>query len=542
MARSEMNVSMPSTTRHDFSRVPHADIPRSVFNRSHGHKTTADAGFIFPIYVDEALPGDTITLKMSGFGRLATPIHPTMDNLYITTFFFSVPLRLVWDNFKKFMGEQTNPGDSTDYVVPTYSAPSGGFTELSLEDYMGIPTKVENVKISAFWARAYNLIYNEWFRDENLINSLPVPKDDGPDDPTSYKLQKRGKRHDYFTASLPWPQKGPSVPIPVGGIAPITGIGATSDFPSAPQRTVTETGPKQVEYPSGEHVNTNLADQIWIRQDPNNANAPYIFADLSQATAASVNDLRLAFQMQRFGERDARGGTRYTEKIRAHFNVTSPDARQQRPQYRGGGRSPIIINPVAQTSETQSGGQTPQGNLAAIGTVGVRNHGFTCSFTEHEVILGLACITADLTYQQGVNRMFLRETVYDYYWPVFSHLGEQAVQSREIFADGTGDPDANTGDFSTFGYQERHAEYRYKPSQITGRFRSNATQSLDSWHLAQSFATRPTLSQQFIEEDPPVDRIIAVQSEPHVIMDLFFDIRSARPMPTYSIPGLIDHF
>jgi hypothetical protein len=511
--------TLPSTLTKDFSRVPKVDIQRSVFNRDHGLKTTFDAGYLVPIFYDEALPGDTFTMDANGFGRLATPINPFMDNLYIETFFFAVPYRLIWNNWEKFCGEQDNPGDSTDYLVPQTS---GTVTNSTLYDYFGVPTDV-NLSFNNLCGRAYNLIYNEWFRDQNLQDSLIVPKDDGPDQLTNFNLKKRGKRHDYFTSALPWPQKGDAVSLPLGTQAPIY-TNATSG--SGQLGIIDGNGDlKQLVSTSSENlrmttVNASVGNEIWT--------------DLSDATAATINQLREAFQIQRLYEKDARGGTRYTEVIQSHFGVTSPDARLQRPEYLGGGKDRININPVAQTSSTDT--TTPQGNLSGYGTTGFTGHRFNKSFTEHSVVIGLACVFADLTYQQGLARHFSRQTRWDFYWPALAHLGEQAVLNKEIYAQGT------TADDNVFGYQERYAEYRYKPSQITGQMRSNFAQSLDTWHLAQDFGSLPALNASFIEENPPVDRVTAVQNYPNLILDMYFKLKCARPMPTYGVPGLIDHF
>ena len=524
------NTRIGSAQQHQFAEVPHADIQRSTFDRSHGLKTTFNAGELVPIYVDEALPGDTFSCNLTAFSRLATPIHPTMDNAFMDSHFFAVPVRLVWDDFEEFMGETktykaagaTRLDGTPDFSVaapipPTITAGGSGEAEQSLSDYFGIPTKVAGLEFSALWHRSYTLIYNTWFRDENLQAPKDIDTTSGADT-TTYALLNRGKKHDYFTSALPWPQKGADVTIPLGTSARVT-------FDGAPGGTNYLAAYSSVEDEQRELV----TDATWLTAGAG-AGSNMLYADLSEATAATINQLRLAFATQKFLEIQARGGSRYIEVIKNHFNVTSPDARLQRPEYLGGGSSPVNISPVAQTSSTDA--TTPQGNLSAIGTTVLSGHSFTKSFTEHTIVIGMVSVRTDLTYQQGLNRMFSRETIYDYYWPTLSTIGEQAVKNKEIYAQGS------AADETTFGYQERYAEYRYKPSSITGKFRSNATGTLESWHYAQEYSALPLLGDSWIQvTDTNVQRTLAVASEPQFIFDSLFKLKCTRPMPVNSIPG-----
>lgn len=535
-----------------FAMIPQANIRRSVFDRSHVYKTTFNEGQLIPYFVDEVIPGDTFTLNPVEFCRLATPVVPFMDNIYIESFFFFVPSRLVYDKWVNLCGEQENPEDSTDYLVPTVSL-TGDMTN-KLPDYMGIACAsgtFKNVSVNCLPFRSYWLIWNEWFRDENLQKSVKVSKGETNTvlDPMGqstanpnyglpsgvsnwYDPAPRGKRYDYFTGALPWPQKGPAVDLPLGGSAPVLSDSGIRLTDSSTGKSAFLSGAVAGDWPDNMvafgSYNANFSHKLDLKNDSG------VYADLSNVSMVTINSLRQAFMLQRYYEIDARGGTRYTEKLQAHFGVTNPDARLQRPEFLGSHSSMMNINPVTQTSSTDS--TTPQGNLAAYGLNAQRYHAFTKSFSEFGYVIGLINVRADLTYQQGVNKMWLRSDVLDFYWPSFAHLGEQVIQNIEIYCQG------NDDDKKVFGYQERYAEYRYKPSLITGQFRSTYKEPLDIWHLSQKFITLPTLSDEFIQDHPPISRVVAVPSYPHFLLDVKFNLKCIRPMPMYGIPGMMGHF
>lgn len=549
---------------HRFSDAPAMYMKRTKFDRSHVYKTTFNAGKLIPVFVDEVLPGDTTRMSVNYFARLATPIKPIMDNIYFDWFFFFVPNRLVWEHWQNFCFEQEDPDDSTDYVIPTISASSKTKNSLvgSLWDYFGLPINTtENLSgINSLPFRGVYLIWNEWFRDENLQKSVKIQKGDAneildssriSDQPSwvlnapgtsaypGYACPPRGKRHDYFTSALPWTQKGPGVSIGLAGTAPVQGNFSISGFQTGTITAEDTTHNLQALAVAGKvgRISGYTEVKSWPTKNVTvgGLSQSGLYANLDESSVFTINSFRTAFQMQKFYERLARGGSRYTEVVRSFFGVVSPDARLQRPEFLGSFTKMLNVNPIAQTSATDN--TSPQGNLSAYGVTAAKFHGFTKSFVEHGYVFGFVCARADLTYQQGINKMWLRSTVYDFYWPTFAHLGEQVIELREIYAQGT------AADTTVFGYQERYAEYRYKPSQITGKFRSSVTDgNLDVWHLSQFFKNAPTLNEEFIVENPPISRIIAVQDEPEFLLDVGFRYTTVRPMPMFGTPGLVDHF
>lgn len=536
--------ALPSVMDHKFSLVPQLHIQRSSFDRSHGHKTTFDGGYLVPIYRDLALPGDTFNLRATILARLSSTAlqKPIMDNLFLETFWFACPIRLVWSNFEKFMGAQDNPGDSTAFLVPQMPSPtSPGILSGSLSDYLGLPVGLSaSFNFNSWWHRMYNLTWNQWFRDQNMQNSVTVDTGNGPDTYANYSLLRRGKRHDYFTSCLTAPQKGTAVPLPLGTSANI--LAAASPLLTGPRNFMSMKESATGNVPAG---NSQLGVggsgslgyagggiTVAATLYPDN-----LYADLTNATASTINALRQSIALQQMLEIDARGGTRYTEIIRAHFGVISPDARLQRVEFLGSGQTMLNVNPVAGTNQLGSSANAP-GQLSAFVTASGGGHGFTKSFTEHTLLMGLVCVRADLTYSQGLDRFFSIQTRNDMYFPSLANIGEQAVLNQEILCKANG----ATSDTLVFGYQERFAEYRYKPSLITGLFRPNVSSgstTLDQWHLSQDFGTTvPTLGDTFIKETPPISRVVAVTTEPQFLFDSYIELHCARPMPLYGVPGL----
>ena len=532
-----------ATRSHKFHRAAAPRKQRSRFRQPSKHTTTFDSGFLVPFYLKEILPGDTISLSTTLVARLLTPLYPIMDNIYLDTQFFFVPSRLLWENWEKFHGAQDNPGDSTDFLVPQVTCPAGGWPENSIADYFGLPTKVDGADANALPFRAYNLIRNEWYRDENLQDSSILNKDNGPDLDTDYPLVRRGKRHDYFTSGLPWTQKGDPVEIPIGSTAPVIvdpSVLESSPTTGLPYGIVVENDGN----PRSGSGSNNLTGDLGTGQvtlgtsnnsiiyDPNDT----LIADLSDATAAKINDLRLAFQTQAYLELNARAGTRYPEYLLAHWGVISDDARLQRPEYLGGGTQNVDIHQVASSVKTGTGDGERLGDLGAFAQ-SVGGHGFMRSFSEHGYVLGLVSARADMTYQQGMPRMFSRRDVFDFALPIFAHIGEQAILNKEIYFQGI-----PSSDDSAFAFTERHNEYRYEINKVTGKMRSNATGSLDAWHLALDFSSLPVLSDSFIQEAPPISRVIAVTGEPEFKLDAFSECISTRCLPVRGTPGTLMRF
>lgn len=551
---------MNRNTESHFSLSPHVDISRSRFDRSASLKTSFNAGDVVPFFLEEVLPGDTFSVDTSKVIRMQTLLTPMMDNVYLDTYYFFVPNRLVWDHWKEFCGENTESAwiPQTEYTMPQITSPAGqGWSVGTLADYFGIPTGVAGLSVSALPFRAYALIMNEWFRDQNLQDPLVVPTDDSTvagvntgifvtDVAKGGKPFIAAKYHDYFTSALPAPQKGPDVTIPVAqaGSYPVvalknvdnnslnTGPLIFGDF-NANGSVTAQRRYSSLNSPS-EQADTSL---VWSQ--PYNGAVPSNLMAVADgnAAAATINQLRLAFQIQKFYERQARGGSRYTEVVRSFFGVTSPDARLQRPEYLGGNRVPININQIVQQSGTESSG-TPQGTVVGQSLTTDKHSDFTKSFTEHGLIIGVMVARYDHTYQQGLNRLWSRKDKFDFYWPVFANIGEQAIKNKEIFAQGT------DKDNEVFGYQEAWAEYRYKPNMVTGEMRSAHAQSLDVWHLADDYSTLPSLSDSWIREDKAnIDRVLAVTSavSNQFFADIYVKNYCTRPMPMYSVPGLIDH-
>lgn len=524
--------------QHSFAQVPNVNIARSSFLLNHTAKDTMDFDYLTPFYVREILPGDTFNVNVNVFARLATQKVPIMDNMYMDWHFFFVPNRLVWENWERFNGAQDDPGDSTDYLIPQTVAPASiGFAVGGIADHMGLPTGVPGISVSALPFRAYQLIYNEWYRNQNVASSYVIPKGDGPDNYlTLYsQLAPSAPAHDYFNTALPWPQKGPAVELPLGSAAPVVPV-TPAVSPS---------------FTNGAGFDSALASAsgnpatLWASGTPGSSGQMAwldtgLEADLSSATAATINALRQAFMVQSLLELDARGGTRYVEILQAHFNVISPDFRLQRPEFLGGGRSTINAHPVAQTSPTT--GSDYAASLSSFATMSSSggNIGYSKSFVEHGYVIGICRARADITYQQGIRRDWSRKTRYDYFWPKLQLMGEQAILNKELYAQGTADPVA---DEEVFGYAERYAEYRTVPSEIRGQFRSTFAQSLDVWHLAQEYASLPVINSPFFfNSQTPIERCIANTNAVHLLVDMFFEEKAARPIVSNPTPATLGRF
>lgn len=492
-----------------------------------------DAGKLIPVYADEVLPGDTFKMRSHIFARMATLINPVMDNLYLDIHFFYVPTRIIWDNWERFMGARDNPDDSIAFTVPQLVKGSHGTGTIA--DYLGIPIN-KSIEFSAFYHRAYNLIWNDWYRDQNLQDSLTVPTGDGPDPLSTYEIQYRNKRYDYFTSCLPYAQKGDDVLIPPTASYKLEPTGALRFSDIADSNPNNDRAAQGFNSPGGNTVINlempTLPDQSYLGLSKR---ASGFGLDLVQDTTegGTLRDLRRAFAIQQILETDARSGTRYTEFLKAHFKVTSPDGRLQRPEYLGGGSTPLMKHPVEQTAQTNT--TSPQGHLAAFGIFDNDRSpsGFVKSFTEHGLILGLVSIRQDQTYQEGLDRQYARKTRFDYYFPALSGIGDQAVLNQEIWYSNN-----ESIDQATFGFIGRFDEYRYGKSKITGKFRSTAEGTLHNWHLARNYSALPALNDTFKREVPPIRRVVATPDEPHFIFDSFFQLHCVRPMEVFATPGM----